>query len=154
MLDEAQRIKNPDSQVAAAAFRLDAAFRVTLSGTPVENRLDELWSQFHFINRGLLGGRGHFQETYAGPIATGDVDAAARLRERIRPFILRRLKREVAKELPSRTEMVLRCALSERMTLSYGESWTTSRRPTPSCRTMKLSYSSMLGSFASILACQ
>jgi superfamily II DNA or RNA helicase len=113
VLDEAQRVKNPDSQVATAAFRLDAAFRVTLSGTPVENRLDELWSQFHFINRGLLGGRGHFQDTYAGPIAIGDVDAAARLRERIRPFILRRLKREVAQELPPRTEMVLRCELSE-----------------------------------------
>jgi superfamily II DNA or RNA helicase len=113
VLDEAQRIKNPESQVAQAAFRLDARFRVTLSGTPVENRLDELWSQFHFVNRGLLGGRRHFQETYASPIATGDAEAAARLRERIRPFVLRRLKREVATELPPRTEMVLRCELTE-----------------------------------------
>jgi len=113
VLDEAQRIKNPDSQVAAAAFRLNARFRLTLSGTPVENRLDELWSQFHFINRGLLGGRRHFQEMYADPVTSGDSDALGRLRERIRPFILRRLKREVATELPPRTEMVLHCELSE-----------------------------------------
>src|SRR5690606_20044796 len=57
VLDESQAIKNPDSQVARAAYRLQAGFRVTLSGTPVENRLDELWSQMHFANRGLLGGR-------------------------------------------------------------------------------------------------
>jgi len=113
VLDEAQRIKNPESQVAQAAFRLDARFRLTLSGTPVENRLDELWSQFHFINRGLLGGRRHFQDVYAAPAAAGDEEAVARLRERIRPFILRRLKREVATELPPRTEMVLRCELSQ-----------------------------------------
>jgi superfamily II DNA or RNA helicase len=113
VLDEAQRIKNPDSQVAAAAFGLVADFRVTLSGTPVENRLDELWSQFHFINRGLLGGRKHFQVTYSDPIASGDLEVAARLHERLRPFILRRLKREVATELPPRTEIVLRCELSE-----------------------------------------
>ena len=112
ILDEAQAIKNPDSQVAAAAFRLRAGFKLALTGTPVENRLEELWSQFHFIERGLLGGRADFHERYAAPIAAGDGEAAARLRERIRPFVLRRLKREVARELPPRTEMVLRCELS------------------------------------------
>jgi superfamily II DNA or RNA helicase len=113
VLDEAQNIKNPGSQVAAAAYRIDAAFRMALTGTPVENRLDELWSQFHFVNRGLLGGRRHFRDNYSGPIAAGDETAARRLRERIRPFILRRLKSEVARELPPRTDMVLRCELSE-----------------------------------------
>ena len=112
VLDEAQQIKNPESQVAAAAFRLEADFRIALSGTPVENRLDELWSQFHFTNRGLLGGRQHFAEAYAGPIAAGDREAGRRLYARIRPFLLRRLKREVAPELPPRTEVVLRCELS------------------------------------------
>jgi superfamily II DNA or RNA helicase len=112
VLDEAQAIKNPESQVAAAAHGLRAGFRVTLTGTPVENRLEELWSQFHFLNRGLLGGRRDFQERYAEPIAAGDPDAAARLRERIRPFVLRRLKRDVARELPPRTEVVLRCELT------------------------------------------
>jgi SNF2 family DNA or RNA helicase len=104
-------MKNPESQVAQAAFRLDGRFRMTLSGTPVENRLDELWSQFHFTNRGLLGGRSHFQKRYAEPIGDGDERAARELRERIRPFLLRRLKRDVAPELPPRTEMVLRCEL-------------------------------------------
>jgi SNF2 family DNA or RNA helicase len=113
VLDEAQTIKNPDSQVARAAYRLQARFRVALSGTPVENRLDELWSQFHFINPGLLGGRQHFQERYARPITAGQADAVARLRERIRPFVLRRRKQEVAADLPPRTDVVLHCVLSE-----------------------------------------
>jgi SNF2 family DNA or RNA helicase len=113
ILDEAQAIKNPDSQVARAAYRLAADFRVTLSGTPVENRLDELWSQFHFINRGLLGGRRDFEERYAKPIGAGATEAAERLRERIRPFLLRRVKKEVAPELPPRTDVVLRATLRE-----------------------------------------
>ncbi len=112
VLDEAQAIKNPDSQVAAAAYRLEAGLKMTLTGTPVENRLDELWSQFHFINRGLLGGRKSFDERYAAPIAEGQPGAAQRLRERIRPFVLRRLKRDVAPELPPRTDLVLRCQLT------------------------------------------
>ena len=119
VLDEAQNIKNPDSQVAQAAFELPAVFRLTLSGTPVENRLDELWSQFHFLNRGLLGGRQDFQERYAQPIAGGEPQAAERLRERIRPFILRRRKREVAPELPPRTERVLHCELSDAERIVY-----------------------------------
>ena len=113
VLDEAQNIKNPDSQMARAAHRLKAGLRIILSGTPVENRLDELWSQFHFLNRGLLGTRADFADRYARPIADGKEGAAARLRERIRPFVLRRLKREVAPELPPRTEIVLHCELSE-----------------------------------------
>ncbi len=111
VLDEAQNIKNPESQVATAAFRLPGTFRLALTGTPVENRLEELWSHFHFTNRGLLGSRSAFRESYAEPIAAGDADAGRRLRERIRPFILRRLKSEVASELPPRTDMVLRCEL-------------------------------------------
>ncbi|HYD48630.1 MAG TPA: SNF2-related protein, partial [Terriglobales bacterium] len=113
VLDEAQNIKNVGSQVARAAFRLKADFRIALSGTPVENRLEELWSQFHFLNRGLLGTRADFAERYGRPIADGKPDAAGRLRERIRPFVLRRLKRDVAPELPPRTEVVLHCELAE-----------------------------------------
>jgi SNF2 family DNA or RNA helicase len=113
VLDEAQHVKNPESQAAQAAFRLRAGFRVALTGTPVENRLDELWSQLHFLDRGLLGGRRDFEERYARPIARGDAEAAARLRERIRPFVLRRLKRDVAAELPPRTEVVLDFELDE-----------------------------------------
>jgi hypothetical protein len=113
VLDEAQTIKNPDSQVARAAYRLRAQRRMVLTGTPVENRLDELWSVMHFLNPGLLGGRQDFQERYAKPIATRQAHAAARLRDRLRPFILRRRKHEVATELPPRTDVVLHCVLSE-----------------------------------------
>lgn len=111
VLDEAQAIKNPDSQVARAAYGLHAAFRLSLSGTPIENRLDELWSQMHFANRGLLGGRRDFGERYERPILAGDAAATERLRRRIRPFVLRRLKREVATELPPRTDAILYCEL-------------------------------------------
>ncbi|MGK3964807.1 DEAD/DEAH box helicase [Sorangium sp. So ce118] len=113
VLDEAQAIKNPDSQAARAAFALRAELRVALSGTPVENRLDELWSLLHFTNRGLLGGRSAFQDRYGRPIADGVQGAAAELRQKIRPFVLRRMKREVAPELPPRSEMVLYCELEE-----------------------------------------
>jgi len=112
ILDEAQAIKNPQSQVAQAAFKVDAHFRLTLTGTPVENRLEELWSQMHFVNPGLLAGRKDFDERYAQPISRADSGVARHLRERIRPFVLRRLKKEVAPELPPRTEQILRCQLS------------------------------------------
>ncbi len=118
-LDEAQAIKNPESQVARAAFALSAELRVAMSGTPVENRLDELWSLMRFVNPGLLGGRSDFEARTARAIAAGDKGAAERLRTRIRPFVLRRLKREVAPELPPRTEAVLHVALDERERAVY-----------------------------------
>jgi superfamily II DNA or RNA helicase len=113
VLDEAQAIKNETSQTARAAFQLRGKFRVALSGTPVENRLEELWSIMHFANPGLLGGRGDFQERYNAPIASGQPDAAKRLRAKIRPFVLRRMKREVLPELPPRSEAVLHVELDE-----------------------------------------
>jgi superfamily II DNA or RNA helicase len=113
VLDEGQAIKNLGSQTARAAFELRGKFRVLLSGTPVENRLEELWSAMHFANPGLLGGVSHFQEQYASPIASGDPEAAARLRAKIRPFVLRRTKGEVLRELPSRTDTVLHVELDE-----------------------------------------
>ncbi len=119
ILDESQTIKNPDSQVARAAYKLKGSWKVTLSGTPVENRLDELWSQLHFTNPGLLGGRGDFLERWAEPINLGDRGAAARLRERIRPFVLRRLKKDVAKELPPRTDAIMYVELEENERVTY-----------------------------------
>ena len=113
VIDEAQNIKNPESQVAQAAYSLRSQFRMVLTGTPVENRLDDLWSQLHFLNRGLLGGRRDFRNRYAGPISEGDSEMGEHLRERLRPFVLRRLKKEVAPELPPRTEVVLQFDLSQ-----------------------------------------
>jgi superfamily II DNA or RNA helicase len=111
VLDEAQAIKEPTTALAAAAFAVPARWRVALSGTPVENRLTELWSLAHFLNPGLLGGRRDFVARYARPIEQGQARAAAELQTKIRPFVLRRRKSEVARELPPRTDVVLRCAL-------------------------------------------
>ncbi len=107
LLDEAQAIKNPASQAAAAARRLPARWRLALTGTPVENRLDELWSLMEFAVPGAVGERADFRERYADPIGGGDDGAAARLHELLRPFILRRMKRDVLPDLPPRTEALL-----------------------------------------------
>ena len=119
VLDEAQAIKNPDSQVARAAYALRAATRLALTGTPLENRLEELWSLAHFTNRGLLGGRSEFAERWARPISEGRPGAAEKLRKRLRPFVLRRLKRDVAPELPPRSESVRYVTLDERERAVY-----------------------------------
>jgi len=119
VLDEAQAIKNPDSQVARAAYGLQASFRVALSGTPIENRLEELWSLMHFTNPGLLGGRKAFEERWSRPISDNQKGAAEKLRARIRPFVLRRLKRDVAPELPPRTDSVRHVTLSGRERAVY-----------------------------------
>ncbi|WP_342375434.1 DEAD/DEAH box helicase [Myxococcus stipitatus] len=127
VLDEAQAIKNPDSQVARAAYGLEAQFRLALSGTPIENRLEELWSLMHFANRGLLGGRKDFEERWARPVSDNLKGAAERLRARIRPFVLRRLKREVAPELPPRTESVRHVTLSEHERAVYDAVYSATR---------------------------
>jgi superfamily II DNA or RNA helicase len=113
ILDEAQRIKNPNSAVADAARRLRARFRLALSGTPVENQLMELWSLFEFLMPGFFASKSAFRRRYVIPIQRNqDAEMAAALRMRIRPFVLRRLKTEVARELPDRVELVRRCELS------------------------------------------
>jgi len=111
VLDEAQAIKNPDSQVSRAAYALTGKFMVALTGTPLENRLEELWSILYFSHRGLLPGRSEFRDRYAGPIEQGDRERLAVLRQKTKPFILRRLKRDVLPELPPRTDMILEVEL-------------------------------------------
>ncbi len=113
ILDETQVIKNPDSQIAKAAHRMQGKFRIALSGTPIENKLDDLWSQFQFINPGLLWKRSEFMERFGDAIRSGNPRKLEKLRLRIKPFLLRRKKTEVAPELPPRTEVVLHCDLSE-----------------------------------------
>lgn len=119
VLDEAQTIKNPASRVTRAAYQIPATFRVALSGTPVENRLEDLWSQMHFANPGFLGDLGSFVEKYARPIEAGHGAIAERLRARIKPFVLRRRKQEVVPDLPPLTEVVRYVELSPDERLTY-----------------------------------
>jgi superfamily II DNA or RNA helicase len=105
ILDEAQAIKNPMSATAQAAKDLKAQRRLALTGTPIENRLSEIWSLFEFVSPGLLPPLPKFEEKYGRPIDQGDSRAAARLRATIHPFILRRTKTEVAKDLPPKLEV-------------------------------------------------
>ncbi|MBV8870092.1 MAG: DEAD/DEAH box helicase [Acetobacteraceae bacterium] len=114
VLDEAQAIKNAETKRAQASLALRAGFRLALTGTPVENDLDELWSLFSFVNPGLLGSREGFQRRFAGPIER-DRDANARqaLRALVRPFLLRRTKAAVLSELPPRTEQTLPVEMGE-----------------------------------------
>ncbi|MBL8617235.1 MAG: DEAD/DEAH box helicase [Deltaproteobacteria bacterium] len=105
VLDEAHAIKNPDTARARAAQALQAGFVLALTGTPVENRVQELWSLLHVTAPGLLGPRARFREDFVLPIEReGDRESRARLAALIRPFVLRRRKAEVAPELPARTE--------------------------------------------------
>lgn len=107
VLDEAQAIKNFSTRRAQAVLALQANFRIAATGTPLENRLEELWMLFRFLNPGLLGSRERFNQRFAGPIERGDGDVRLHLRRFIAPFILRRTKAEVLSELPPRTEITL-----------------------------------------------
>ena len=110
ILDESQAIKNPASQTARAVRLLHSAHRLVLTGTPVENSTQDLWSQFAFLNPGLLGSLDYFRTEFILPIEKkGDVGSSLSLRKIIFPFILRRTKDQVAPELPPRTEKVLYC---------------------------------------------
>lgn len=115
VLDEAQAIKNPETKVAEAARALDARQRLCLTGTPMENHLEELWSLFAFIAPGLLGGRREFRQHYRNPIERhGDASRMAALSARIAPFVLRRRKADVLTELPPKTEVLVRVPLEKR----------------------------------------
>lgn len=107
VLDEAQYVKNPRTQVARAAKCLDASHRLALTGTPIENRTDELWSIFDFLMPGYLGTRDEFAKRYEGPVEAADRDGQRLLRCAIGPFVLRRLKADVLADLPEKTESVV-----------------------------------------------
>lgn len=112
VLDEAQAIKNTGTKRSQMAMQVQAGFRVITTGTPIENSLGELWNLFRFINPGLLGSQERFQERFALPIERdGDVEARERLKRLIAPFVLRRTKAEVLRELPERTEVTMRLEL-------------------------------------------
>jgi len=122
ILDESQNIKNPQSMVSKTMRNLHCTHRLVLTGTPVENTIKDLWSQISFVNKGLLGGLKFFEDTYVTPIEkAGDEKRLNELKTLIKPFILRRTKQQVAKELPEKTEQILYCDMSVEQEKLYEE---------------------------------
>ncbi|HAJ61454.1 MAG TPA: helicase [Cyanobacteria bacterium UBA8543] len=122
VLDEAQNIKNPGAKQSQAVRKLETGFHIALTGTPVENRLSELWSILDFLNPGYLGNQQFFQRRFAMPIEKfGDRDTLQTLRSLVQPFILRRLKtdKEIIQDLPEKQEMNVFCGLSAEQATLY-----------------------------------
>ncbi|MDH7473328.1 MAG: DEAD/DEAH box helicase [Anaerolineae bacterium] len=122
ILDEAQNIKNPSAKQSQAARRLPADYRLALTGTPVENRLSELWSIMEFLNPGYLGSREKFRQRFALPIERyQDEETARRLKSLIGPFVLRRVKTDprVIQDLPEKMEMKVYCNLTPEQATLY-----------------------------------
>ena len=120
VLDEAQNVKNAAAATSRAARRLDAEQRLALSGTPIENRLAELWSILTFANPGMLGERHAFEDRFERPITNEPNGAVAEeLRATVRPFVLRRTKAEVLGDLPPKTEIDVSCVLGLRQKRMY-----------------------------------
>ncbi len=119
ILDEAQNIKNPNTITARSVRSMNARMRLCLSGTPIENNLFELWSLFEFLMPGFLGSQHAFQRGVVKPIRDGDAESLEYLRNRVKPFILRRTKAEVAKDLPPKIETVTYCALLDEQAELY-----------------------------------
>ncbi|MEJ2595846.1 MAG: DEAD/DEAH box helicase [bacterium] len=122
ILDESQMIKNSSSKLYHAISELWAEHRMVLTGTPIENSLTDLWSQINFVNPGLLGTLGSFKKSFVQPIEKKqDEEREAKLKELINPFILRRTKQEVARELPLLFEQVRYCNMTEDQRRVYEE---------------------------------
>jgi superfamily II DNA or RNA helicase len=119
VLDEAQTIKNAGSQIAKASRLLSARHRLALSGTPIENNLGDLWSIFEFLNPGMLGRSSLFKNFTSG--AAEDDQARELLAQGLRPFILRRTKKEVASELPEKLEQTIHCDMRKEQRRVYHE---------------------------------
>ncbi|MEG4417446.1 DEAD/DEAH box helicase [Microcoleus sp. LAD1_D5] len=122
VLDEAQNIKNSEAKQSQSVRQIEASFKIALTGTPVENRLQELWSILEFLNPGYLGPRNFFQRRFAIPIEKyGDRESLQTLRSLVRPFILRRLKtdKEIIQDLPEKQEMTIFCGLATQQAVLY-----------------------------------
>jgi superfamily II DNA or RNA helicase len=120
ILDESQQIKNPESLSFKALRLINAKFKLALSGTPVENNLEDLWSQMTIVNPGMLGSREFFRSKFALPIQKNkDEDQANKLRNLISPFILRRMKQQVAKELGDKVETTLTVEMTDKQRKLY-----------------------------------
>jgi len=122
ILDESQTIKNPDSKTAKAVRKLVSSHRLSITGTPVENTVMDIWSQMSFLNPGLLGTETFFKRFYVTPIERDqDVKKSAKLRRIIYPYILRRKKQQVEKDLPPRIEKLHYCEMEETQQHIYEE---------------------------------
>ena len=122
IIDEAQNIKNPEAKQSQAVRKLEASFRIALTGTPVENRLLELWSILDFLNPGYLGQKQFFQRRFAIPIEKyGDTNSLQTLRSLVQPFILRRLKtdKDIIQDLPEKQENTIFCPLANEQAMLY-----------------------------------
>lgn len=120
ILDESQVIKNPHSKTYKAVLELTTDHRLVLTGTPIENSLSDLWAQMNFLNPGLLGNFEFFRNQFVTPIEKNHDEKQTRiLQTLIRPFVLRRTKNEVAKELPALTRQVIYCEMSESQQAFY-----------------------------------
>lgn len=114
ILDEGQNIKNSSSKTYKSILEIRSKHKLVITGTPIENSLSDLWSQFNFINRGLLGSLPYFKREFITPIEKkNDQDQQIKLQKLIRPFILRRTKEEVESDLPSLTEQIRYCEMTE-----------------------------------------
>jgi SNF2 family DNA or RNA helicase len=122
ILDESQMIKNPASKIYQAIIELKSDHRIVLTGTPIENSLTDLWAQINFVNPGLLGTLHFFKRSFVQPIEKKrDEIREEKLKELINPFILRRTKQEVARELPPVYEQVRYCSMTETQRRLYEE---------------------------------
>jgi SNF2-related domain/Bacterial SNF2 helicase associated/Helicase conserved C-terminal domain/SWIM zinc finger len=120
VLDESQAIKNPDSLISKAVRLLSAKNRLVMTGTPVENNTFDIYSQMEFVNPGFLGSKEYFKTEYATPIDKyQDKEAALKLRNLLKPFLLKRTKEEVAKDLPEKTETILYCEMDKKQRKVY-----------------------------------
>lgn len=122
ILDESQYIKNPTSKIYQAVMKLHAKHRLVLTGTPIENSLSDLWAQMNFLNPGLLGNLAFFKRYFITPIEKhANAESQVKLQLMIRPFILRRKKEEVAKDLPPLMEQVRFCEMTVKQHQLYDE---------------------------------
>ncbi len=121
IIDEAQAVKNPDSQSAKAVRLLRGRQRIAMTGTPVENHLGDLWSIFEFLNPGMLGHWAGFKRGFLSKNGDDTTDRLTLLHRMLRPFILRRTKEVVAPELPARSEQMLDCVMSKQQRKYYDE---------------------------------
>ena len=120
ILDESQAIKNPTSKVAKAVCLLKSTHRLCMSGTPLQNNTFDIYAQMNFLNPGLLGSVDHFRNTFSTPIDKfGEIEQKEDLKKIIYPFILRRAKEQVAKDLPEKTETILFCEMEEEQRAVY-----------------------------------